>query len=66
MPLRIINSGDRMTNVKMDVLAPQKDELKKGYESIPDLSWIKLPTKEFLGIPPQGEAVTDIIISIPN
>lgn len=64
-PLTIKNTGDKKVTLKIEVLIPQKDEIQKGYEAIPETNWIKLEKEEFV-IPAKGEAETDVVISIPD
>ena len=65
LPLAVENTGDKNVNLKIDVLPPNKDELKEGYEPLPDSSWIKI-AKDLFEVEPKGMAVTDVIISIPD
>jgi hypothetical protein len=65
IPLTVLNMADRSVKLKMDVLRPQESELKKGYEPIPDTSWVSLE-QDFFTIEPKGKAATDVFISIPD
>jgi len=65
IPLTVLNRGDRSVQLKMDILRPQESELKKGYEPIPDTSWVSLE-QNFFVIEPKGKAETDVFISIPD
>ncbi|HAH31429.1 MAG TPA: hypothetical protein DCL44_03840, partial [Elusimicrobia bacterium] len=51
--------------VFMVVGRDEGEQVKKGYEKIPDLAWISLAENEFQLAPGQ-EAVSDVYISIPN
>jgi hypothetical protein len=64
LPLRLVNSGDRPEVLRIDVM-PVKSAAVPGYEPIPDSSWVKLEKQDFT-VAPGHEAVTDIIVSIPN
>lgn len=63
--LRVRNKGENPIELKMEVLDPAKNELKEGYEAIPDPFWIELG-KDYFSIDPGESAVTDVIITIPN
>ena len=65
IPLTVLNTGDRLVELKMDILRPQESELKKGYEPIPDTSWVSLE-QSFFTVEPKGKAETDVFISIPD
>lgn len=64
-PLVVQNTSDEQLALKVEVLYPKKEELKKGFEPIPDISWISLEKEEFT-LKPQEKAKTDVIIKIPN
>jgi hypothetical protein len=65
LPLVVENTGDEAITLRIDVVLPSKDELKEGYEPIPDPSWIKV-SQDVFEVEPRGKAVTDVIISIPD
>jgi hypothetical protein len=65
LPLRVLNTGDEKVELKIEVIAVSSASVKQGYESIPDLSWVKLDKNDF-SVDPNHEAVTDVIVSIPN
>ncbi len=65
LPLRLINEGDKPINIESEVIPVPKGGLKKGFERIPDSSWVKLAKHHFT-VQPLHEAVSDVIISIPN
>ena len=64
LPLKIKSTYNRNIKIKITVLKPYKDELKKGFEIIPDTLWIKIKN-DLLTIKPKGSAFTDVIIKIP-
>ena len=66
LPLVIENTGNEPVDLVVEVLAPEPQELKEGYEPIPDISWIVLEKKNFSGVEPGGKAETDIMIAIPD
>ena len=66
MPLCVMNTGGETIDLKIDVLIPQPADLKKGYEAIPDVSWIRLEKDFFSDLAPGEQAVTDVILTIPD
>jgi hypothetical protein len=66
LPLVVVNTGTSAVDLKIELLLPDKTELKEGYEAIPDLSWIELKQREFFNIVPNAAATTDVLIHIPN
>ena len=66
LPLIVVNTGEESLDLKMEVLLPEAQELKEGFEPIPDLGWIKLEQTEFKGIGHNDSAATDVIITIPD
>jgi len=65
LPLRVINRGDETVDLKMELYIPPENKIRRGYEPIPDVSWVKL-SKDFFTVGPGESAVADVIISIPN
>ena len=66
LPLTVVNTGKEPVDLKIELMMPAAQELKKGYEPIPDLSWIKLDKTQFNGIKPQDSAVCEVVIVIPD
>lgn len=65
LPYKVVNSADRKRNVEVVVVVPQEQHLRKGYEPIPDISWVKVIPDRFELNP--GESTNcDLIISIPD
>jgi hypothetical protein len=65
LPLTVINNGTEDTEVVVEIEAPNKDELKEGYEPIKDPGYIKIIPNRFKL--KTGESFPcDIIINIPN
>mgnify|MGYP001596055067 CR=1 FL=1 len=65
IPYRVINTSLTAEPIEILVLNGASSELRKGYDPIPDPSWVRLGKSEFeLG--PGGEGVTDVFISIPK
>lgn len=65
LPLRVRNRGDETVDLKIELYIPPQNEIRRGCEPIPDISWVKL-SKDFFTIGPGESAVTDVIISIPD
>ncbi len=65
LPYRVVNTGSKEVNLKIDVIAVSSDSVRKGYEPIPDSNWVKLEKHEF-SVAPNHEAISDVLISIPN
>ncbi len=65
LPYIITNKSDKSIDIKVEVQAPVAGTLKKGYEPIPNINWIKLG-KNFFTLKPNEEIVTDIIFNIPK
>jgi hypothetical protein len=65
LPLVIENKSNKTIDLRIDVLAPADNELKPGYEPIPDISWIQLEKRE-LKIGPGMYGQTDVFIDIPD
>jgi len=64
-PFIVKNTSDMELALKIDVLLPKEKELVEGYEARPDTLWIETADDDWI-LSPEGEAVTDIIISIPD
>ena len=65
LPLRVTNTGDMSIDIQVEIIAPGAGSLKDDYEVIPSTGWIKLG-QEYFTIAPKENAVTDVIISIPD
>ena len=65
LPLRILNTGSKSADLEIKLVRISSANIRPGYEPLPDLSWVKLDKNEF-EVEPNHEAVTDIVISIPN
>lgn len=66
LPLTVVNTGQEATDLKIEVLLPQPQELKPGFEPIPDISWIRLEKSDFKQVKPNEAAQSDVLIAIPN
>ena len=65
LPLRVLNTGEETVELKVDVIAVSSGSTRAGYDPIPDPAWVSLEKHEFT-VEPNHEAVTDVIVSIPN
>ena len=65
LPLRIVNTSDQEVELLCDVILAQGDGVKRGYEVASSTSWVRLEQTRFQ-VGPNREAVTDVIVSIPN
>lgn len=64
-PLIINNTSKQKVKLKIEVLLPQKSELKEGFMPVPDINWIELKEKQFV-VEPNQSAKTDVFISVPD
>ena len=64
-PLEVENTSDQVLELKIEALLPEESNLKKGFEPIPDIAWIRLEKDKFT-LKPGEKAKTDVIISIPD
>jgi hypothetical protein len=65
LPLRIVNTGDSEVGLIIQPTHGPEVNLRKGYDPIPSLDWIRVEQSSFT-VAPNREVTTDIIISIPN
>lgn len=68
MYLEILNKGDESVSLRIDITKPKNipEDLKKGYEPIPSIDWVKVEKNFFSEIQPGEKAITDITIIIPD
>jgi hypothetical protein len=64
LPLAIHNTSSSTVELKVDPMLPTENELKRGYEPMPDLSWISIERDAFT-IAPHEYGSTDIFVAIP-
>src|SRR4051794_37952756 len=67
LPLVLVNQDDRAEGIDIgiEINVPEKNEMKEGYEPIPDPSWIRVtPNSYHLG--PKASASSDVLINIPD
>ena len=65
LPLRVLNTGDESVDLRVDVIKASPEALRAGYEVVPDTGWVRLDKQSFT-VEPSHEAVTDVVLSIPN
>ena len=63
LPMRVVNTGSDDIDLKISTVRPSI--LNEGYEEVPSLDWVKVDQSTF-SVAPNREAMTDIVISIPN
>lgn len=61
----IKNNFDGQAILKIEVLQPKPEELKPGYEALPDISWVKLDKSE-IEIAAGKEKIINIRLAIPK
>lgn len=64
-PLIVENTSEGEIELKVEALYPKEGELKRGFEPIPDISWVDLERDYFI-LGPGEEAKTDVAINIPD
>ena len=65
LPYKVMNKAESKFPLEVKVEIPRKEELKEGYEPIPDPGWIKVIPDRF-ELAPGEESDCDVIISIPQ
>lgn len=65
LPYIVTNVGSNTIDIKIEVVVPSAQELKKGYEPIPNPNWIKVE-KNFFSLKPNEQGSTDLVFNIPN
>jgi len=67
MPFTVTNGSTFRAELKMEIVIPVNgdEELRPGYEPLPDASWVKL-SRDFFVLEPGADAVTDVVFSIPE
>lgn len=59
------NTSENKVKIKVQPVYPGEQNLREGFEIIPSTDWLKLSKTEF-DVAPQGYAVSDVIITIPE
>jgi len=65
LPLMITNYSDEKITVFLSVKQPGPDQMREGYELIPDTHWIELSVDR-MEIEPGSHGAADVIIHVPN
>jgi hypothetical protein len=65
LPYKVMNKAERKYPLEIKVEIPRKEELREGYEPIPDPGWIKVMPERF-DLASGEESDCDVIISIPQ
>ena len=65
MEYQVLNTSEEALELQMDILPPTPDELKEGYEALPDPAWVTLERETF-SVLPQMPAATDVRIAVPD
>jgi|GEM_PF-1132787 len=65
LPLRVVNTGDSEIGIAIEPINFPAEQAQAGYVPIPSLDWVRIEKSSFT-LAPNREAVTDIIITIPN
>ncbi|MDD5657477.1 MAG: hypothetical protein PHF00_09525 [Elusimicrobia bacterium] len=64
LPYRVVNDSAGPTDVSITIKIPQKDQLKPGYEALPDPTWLRVvPNK--LHLEPGEHGLADVILQVP-
>jgi len=64
-PMWVSYSGDVPVDVKFEPVTANADELRKGYEPVPDASWITI-SKKTVSLLPDETATADVTITVPK
>ncbi len=65
LPYRILNKSDGEIELSVGIDIPVKDQLKPGYEAIPDPSWVRLVPDHFK-LQKGEEGIVDVILQVPS
>jgi len=65
LPYRVVNKSDGPVDLSIQVEIPPKEQLKPGYEAIPDPSWVKL-SPNHLKLAAGEEGLADVILQVPE
>ncbi|MCD4813956.1 hypothetical protein K8S19_09750 [bacterium] len=65
LPLKIINKNEAEVKIRFKILFPTKNDLREGFEPIPDPKWIIIAPTE-TNIAAKETYSTDVLINIPD
>jgi hypothetical protein len=65
LPYRVVNKSDGPVDLSIQVEIPPHDQLKPGYEAIPDPSWVRL-SPSHLKLAAGEEGLADVILQVPE
>jgi hypothetical protein len=65
IPYVLINQSDKAVDAEIVVQAPRKQDMKDGYEPIPDANWMRVVPNKFK-MEPGDVATADVILSVPG
>jgi hypothetical protein len=65
LPLKVTNKDTTANTIKLEVQKPAGNDLKKGFEPIPDTAWIEITPLQ-VEIAANGTYSTDIKINLPK
>lgn len=65
LPYKVMNLAEKDVHVEVAVEKPSQDELREGYEPVPDVSWVKVFPTVF-HLKPGESTNCDVIIAIPD
>lgn len=65
LPYRVENRSNGEVELVVEPEIPSKDQLKPGYEAIPDPSWVKLVPRR-LKLAAGEEGLVDVILQVPE
>jgi hypothetical protein len=65
LPLRVVNTDSESADLQIEEVPVTAKELVQGYAPLPSLDWLRVENSTFT-VAPNHEAVTDLIVSIPN
>jgi len=65
LPLLITNRGEQKITTFLTVVKPRREQLREGYEPIPDTNWIELSTDR-MELEPGAQGASDVIIHVPS
>ncbi|MFH1368683.1 MAG: hypothetical protein ABII64_06130 [Elusimicrobiota bacterium] len=64
-PYNITNKGKMPVTLAIDVIKPEENQVKLGYEVISDTSWVKLEYSKII-LNPNEKKTVDVYISVPD